>query len=105
MSMSTSKIIIISQRGYEMIENKNERDELHRAIWSIADDLRGSVDGWDFKNYVLGIMFYRYISENLTNYINKDEKDAGNDEGRCKFRREGASGQDKDHTYSQLQLY
>ena len=58
--------------------NNNERDELHRAIWSIADELRGSVDGWDFKNYVLGIMFYRYISENLTGYINKDEKDAGN---------------------------
>ena len=53
--------------------NGQERDELHRAIWSIADDLRGSVDGWDFKSYVLGTMFYRYISENLTNYINKNE--------------------------------
>lgn len=62
-----------------MADNKKEqeRDELHRAIWSIADDLRGSVDGWDFKSYVLGIMFYRYISENLTNYINAVEKDAG----------------------------
>ena len=57
--------------------NGQERDELHRAIWSIADDLRGSVDGWDFKSYVLGTMFYRYISENLTNYINKNEHDAG----------------------------
>ena len=47
-----------------------EREELHKAIWAIADDLRGSVDGWDFKQYVLGTMFYRYISENLTNYIN-----------------------------------
>ena len=56
---------------------EQERDELHRAIWSIADDLRGSVDGWDFKSYVLGIMFYRYISENLTNYINDGEKAAG----------------------------
>ena len=46
-----------------------ERDELHRAIWSIADDLRGSVDGWDFKNYVLGTMFYRYISENITEFL------------------------------------
>lgn len=55
-----------------------ERDELHRAIWSIADDLRGSVDGWDFKSYVLGTMFYRYISENLTNYINEGEHEAGN---------------------------
>ncbi len=56
---------------------EQERDELHRAIWSIADDLRGSVDGWDFKSYVLGIMFYRYISENLTNYINDGERAAG----------------------------
>lgn len=56
---------------------EQEREELHRAIWSIADDLRGSVDGWDFKSYVLGIMFYRYISENLTNYINADEWKSG----------------------------
>jgi len=55
-----------------------ERDELHRAIWAIADELRGSVDGWDFKSYVLGMMFYRYISENLTNYINDGEIKAGN---------------------------
>lgn len=54
-------------------KKEQERDELHRAIWAIADDLRGSVDGWDFKSYVLGFMFYRYISENLTNYINKGE--------------------------------
>lgn len=55
-----------------------ERDELHKAIWNIANDLRGSVDGWDFKQYVLGMMFYRYISENITNYINKNEHEAGN---------------------------
>ena len=48
--------------------NNKQREELHKAIWAIADDLRGSVDGWDFKQYVLGTMFYRYISENLTNY-------------------------------------
>lgn len=60
------------------VKREQERDELHRTIWSIADDLRGSVDGWDFKSYVLGIMFYRYISENLTNYINKGEHEAGN---------------------------
>ena len=53
-----------------MEKNMREREELHKAIWSIADDLRGSVDGWDFKQYILGIMFYRYISENITNYIN-----------------------------------
>lgn len=60
------------------IKKEQERDELHRAIWAIADDFRGSVDGWDFKSYVLGFMFYRYISENLTNYINKGEHAAGN---------------------------
>lgn len=59
------------------IKKEQERDELHRAIWAIADELRGSVDGWDFKNYVLGTMFYRYISENLTNYINIGEQEAG----------------------------
>ncbi|MDE7423698.1 MAG: type I restriction-modification system subunit M [Lachnospiraceae bacterium] len=63
-----------------MIDTKKEqeRDELHRAIWAIADELRGAVDGWDFKNYVLGTMFYRYISENLTNYINQGEIESGN---------------------------
>lgn len=63
-----------------MIDTKKEqeRDELHRTIWAIADELRGAVDGWDFKNYVLGTMFYRYISENLTNYINAGEREAGN---------------------------
>ena len=60
------------------IKKEQERDELHRAIWAIADDLRGSVDGWDFKSYVLGTMFYRYISENLSGYINQGEWDAGN---------------------------
>ena len=55
-----------------------ERDELHRAIFAIADGLRGSVDGWDFKQYVLGMMFYRYISEYLENYVNKGEKESGN---------------------------
>lgn len=59
---------------------EQERTELHRAIWQIANDLRGSVDGWDFKQYVLGILFYRFISENLTNYINADEKRAGNND-------------------------
>ena len=59
------------------IRKEQEREELHKAIWSIADDLRGSVDGWDFKQYVLGMMFYRYISENLANYINKGEREAG----------------------------
>ncbi len=56
---------------------EQERSELHRAIWQIANDLRGSVDGWDFKSYVLGMLFYRFISENLTSYINADERRSG----------------------------
>ena len=52
---------------------EQERAELHRTIWQIANDLRGSVDGWDFKQYVLGMLFYRFISENLTSYINANE--------------------------------
>jgi len=59
-------------------KKEQERAELHRTIWSIANDLRGSVDGWDFKQYVLGMLFYRYISENITAYINKGEWEAGN---------------------------
>ena len=55
-----------------------QRQELHNAIWKIANDLRGAVDGWDFKQYVLGTLFYRYISENITAYINKGEWEAGN---------------------------
>ena len=63
-----------------MIDNKREieRNELHRTIWALANELRGSVDGWDFKQYVLGMLFYRYISENLTAYLNNGEWDAGN---------------------------
>ena len=54
-----------------------QRAELHKIIWRIANDLRGSVDGWDFKSYVLGILFYRFISENLTAYLNRLEREAG----------------------------
>ena len=54
-----------------------QRAELHKTIWRIANDMRGSVDGWDFKTYVLGMLFYRFISENLTVYITKGEHDAG----------------------------
>jgi type I restriction enzyme M protein len=57
---------------------EQEREELHRTIWQIANDLRGSVDGWDFKSYVLGMLSYRFISENLTSYINKEEQRTGN---------------------------
>lgn len=54
-----------------------EQQELHKTIWKIANDLRGPIDGWEFKAYVLGSLFYRFISENLTNYINKAQADAG----------------------------
>ncbi|WP_033753222.1 type I restriction-modification system subunit M [Helicobacter pylori] len=54
--------------------SSSERNELHNAIWKVANELRGSIDGWDFKQYVLGILFYRYISENMTNYINLEAR-------------------------------
>ncbi|HNW99703.1 MAG TPA: type I restriction-modification system subunit M [Bacteroidales bacterium] len=57
---------------------EQQRDELHRAIWQIANDLRGAVDGWDFKSYVLGFLFHRFISENLTTFLNREEHRAGN---------------------------
>ncbi len=78
------------QKGaYIIMENKNtqaneknnehassslERNELHNTIWKVANELRGSVDGWDFKQYVLGILFYRYISENMANHHNEYER-------------------------------
>lgn len=55
------------------MSREKERAELYKGVWGLAGQLRGSVDGWDFKQYVLGTMFYRYISENLTDYINSDE--------------------------------
>lgn len=63
-----------------MVANRkeHERAELHRAIWNIANELRGSVDGWDFKQYVLGMLFYRYISENLAAYLDAGEHETGN---------------------------
>ncbi|MCW5567521.1 MAG: type I restriction-modification system subunit M [Dokdonella sp.] len=61
-----------------MNNNKEaERAELHKTIWRIANDLRGSVDGWDFKSYVLGMLFYRFVSENLTAYLNDEAHRAG----------------------------
>src|SRR5476649_936336 len=46
-----------------------QRAALQRQIWAIANDVRGAVDGWDFKQYVLGALFYRFISENFASYI------------------------------------
>ena len=57
--------------------NLLQKEELHRTIWNIADELRGAVGGWEFKAYVLGTLFYRFISENLTEYINSLQHDAG----------------------------
>jgi type I restriction-modification system, M subunit len=54
-----------------------QRAELHRKIWAIADNVRGAVDGWDFKQYILGILFYRFISENMTEFFNAAEWEAG----------------------------
>ena len=59
------------------VSREAQRAELHKTIWQVANDLRGSVDGWDFKSYVLGMLFYRFISENLTAFINKGEHEAG----------------------------
>jgi len=58
-------------------KKEQERAALHATIWRIANDLRGSVDGWDFKQYVLGMLFYRFISENLASYINEKQHEAG----------------------------
>lgn len=55
----------------------DQRANLHRTIWRVANDLRGSVDGWDFKAYVLGMLFYRFISEYITNWVNKVQADGG----------------------------
>ena len=60
------------------VTKEAQRAELHRTIWRIANDLRGAVDGWDFKSYVLGMLFYRFISENLAAYLNEQERKADN---------------------------
>jgi len=62
------------------MNREQQRAELHRTIWKIANDLRGSVDGWDFKQYVLGFLFYRFISENMTNYLNEKTQQAIGDD-------------------------
>ena len=57
--------------------SKQERDELHKTIWKIANDLRGAIDGYSFKAYVLGSIFYRFISENICDYIQQLMTEAG----------------------------
>ena len=61
-----------------MANKQQEMNEIHKGIWNIADKLRGAVDGWDFKSYVLGTLFYKYISENLTHFLNENEIASGN---------------------------
>lgn len=58
-------------------KKEQEREELHKTIWKIANELRGSVDGWDFKQYVLGLLFYRFISENIEHHVNENQRKAG----------------------------
>ena len=60
-----------------IVTKETQRAELHKTIWRIANDLRGSVDGWDFKAYVLGMLFYRYISENIAAHFDRIQHDAG----------------------------
>lgn len=62
-----------------MANKEQEMNEIHKGIWQIANDLRGAVDGWDFKSYVLGTLFYKYISENLTNWLNENERESNKD--------------------------
>jgi type I restriction enzyme M protein len=69
--------VVGGDRKMAPVTGEAQRAELHRTIWRIATDLRGSVDGWDFKSYVLGFLFYRFISENLTAYLNAQERSSG----------------------------
>lgn len=64
-------------KNIEITNETAQRVELHRKIWAIADNVRGAVDGWDFKQYILGVLFYRFISENITNFFNFAEHEAG----------------------------
>ena len=66
--MNAIDLLIILNGGIEM-SSAAQRAELQSQIWKIANEVRGSVDGWDFKQYVLGTLFYRFISENFSNYI------------------------------------
>ena len=61
----------------ELMSSEFEKQQLHKTIWGIANDLRGAVDGWDFKAYVLGMMAYRYLSEHFAGSLNKTDRDAG----------------------------
>lgn len=62
------RFIDVTKRG-PSLTSEQQRSELYRQIWAIANEVRGAVDGWDFKQFVLGALFYRFISENFTKYI------------------------------------
>lgn len=97
----TKKLTIFTKgKGGIFMSNKKEQEraELHKTIWQIANDLRGSVDGWDFKQYVLGMLFYRFISENLVTYIDKNQKASGD----INFRYEKLSDEDAETAREQV---
>ena len=50
-------------------QKEKERSALRATIWRMANDMRGRIDGWDFKHYIFGMLFYRFISENLSSYV------------------------------------
>ena len=75
-------VVILESEDINMANNnaiQQERNELHNKLWNLSNTLRGAVDGWDFKQYVLGTLFYRFISENLTSYINDNERESEDD--------------------------
>lgn len=63
-----------------MTTSTQQKQELFKTIWATAEDLRNSVDGWDFKQYVLGMLFYRFISENIASYIDNLQREAGSED-------------------------
>ena len=73
----TLKCLMKDKEENNYTATQQERAELHKTIWKIANDLRGAVDGWEFKAYVLGSIFYRFISENICDYIHQLMKAAG----------------------------
>src|SRR5579875_4216448 len=91
--------------GVAPLTKEGQRTELHRTIWRIANDLRGSVDGWDFKSYVLGMLFYRFISENLTAYLNEQERRAGDPSFDYAQLRDGDAEQGRRETVAEKGFY
>lgn len=55
-----------------MVKQAQQQAELHKQLWAMANDLRGNMDASEFKNYILGLIFYRYLSENLQRKIEDD---------------------------------